>query len=210
MLNDIAKRRMERWKSWILLLLHLFSECLEKQNSIFPLPRRAPSPTRSGMAAWRSSDTRFIISHFDRVESRNDYFVIFDTHHVLVLGSRALLGDGFREHGVLRRRHPNILIKIKNSIKYFHSSLFSLFLLLTSSSNCLADGLSELWSENALTDWLGGLSISNNRTNINKINLFYIHWKRQIILLMSVGLLHLDGNIETKLRDVASYYTRWE
>lgn len=105
---------------------------------------------------------------------------------------------------------PKYSDKIKNSIKYFHSSLFSLFLLLTSSSNCLADGLSELWSENALTDWLGGLSISNNRTNINKINLFYIHWKRQIILLMSMGLLHLDGNIETKLRDVASYYTRWE
>lgn len=121
MLNDIAKRRMERWKSWILLLLHLFSECLEKQNSIFPLPRRAPSPTRSGMAAWRSSDTRFIISHFDRVKSRNDYFVIFDTHHVLVLGSRALLGDRFREHGVLRRRHPNILIKLK-----IRSNIFTL------------------------------------------------------------------------------------
>lgn len=80
---DCIARRMETMKlvlnnfnTILSLLSQHFSECCgEKQNSIFLLPRRAPSPTRSGMAAWRSSDTHFIIFH---IESRKDYFVIFE------------------------------------------------------------------------------------------------------------------------------------
>lgn len=78
---------------------------------------------------WYTLYTYSIISSIKSI--RNDISYFRDTHHVLVLGTRALLGDGFWEHGILWRRYPNILkANIENDFWYLFPTLIS-FLHLT-------------------------------------------------------------------------------